>query len=556
MTRVSGLLRLELGRSLRDLRYLVLAIVSPVAFYLLFAGIFSGRSGSGGGLPAQVEIMVAMAVFGGMWGALSATAPRLARDRDSGWLDALELTPFRPVEVMTARVLAGVLIALPALVCVGATAAVVHDVRLAAWQWLAGLGLLWAGTLPFVALGIAIGATTGATTAFALTTALYFGLSALGGLWVPPSQFSPALLHVAMALPSYEAADLGWRVVGGSAPTLGDGLALLGWSLGLTALAWVLARRRRPRSSDAIGPRHGRPAAVLMREVSKSYGQVVALDRIDLEIGQGATIALLGPNGAGKTTAIGVLLGQRAADRGTAQLFGGPPATAVAHGEVGTMLQDGQLMDGVPVGTLVSVMRRAYPQPQDFQHLAEASGITGLLRRRTDQLSVGQAQRVRFALAAAGDPALLVLDEPTAAMDVEAREAFWAALHAQAAAGRTVLFSTHYLEEADSHADRIVVLRAGRVVADGTPDQIKAAAGVERSVRFRATGVDPARLGDIPGVVAVDASDGHVTLHTTDADATVWGLYGLRHKVCDLEITGGGLQEAFLALTGSRTVGS
>ncbi|MGH8987350.1 MAG: ATP-binding cassette domain-containing protein [Acidimicrobiales bacterium] len=551
MTRLPGLLRLELGRSLRDLRYLVLAIASPVAFYLLFAGIFSGRTGAGG-LPAQVEIMVAMAVFGGMWGALSATAPRLARDRDSGWLQGMRLTPFRPVELMAARVLAGALIALPALVCVGITAALVQDVRLAPWQWLAGLGLVWAGTLPFVALGIAIGATTGAATAYALTTALYFGLAALGGLWVPPAQFSPTLRHVAMALPSYEVADLAWRVAGGSAPMLGDGLALLCWTAGLTALAVVLSgRRRRRRSSEALGP-SDEQAAVSMSAVSTSYGPLLALDHLDLRIERGATVALLGPNGAGTSTAIAALLGQLATGHGSAQLFGESPAKAVAEGWVGVMLQDGQLMDSVRVGTLVSVLRRAYRQPAGFQALVEAASISELLSRRTDRLSVGQAQRVRFALAAAGDPRLLVLDEPTVAMDVEARAAFWEALQAQTARGRTVIFSTHYLEEADTHADRIVVLRAGRVVADGTPEEIKAAAGVNRSVRFTTSGLDPGRFEDIPGVVAVQAHDSRITLHTTDPDATIWALYDFRRAVHDLEITGGDLQEAFLALTVNR----
>ena len=134
-------------------------------------------------------------------------------------------------------------------------------------------------------------------------------------------------------------------------------------------------------------------------------------------------------------------------------------------------------MAGVRVGALLDVIRSVYPHPADLPGLIQAAGIGGLLRRRTDQLSAGQSQRVRFAIAVSGNPQLLVLDEPTVAMDVEAREAFWTALGASAASGRTILFSTHYLEEADAHADRIVVLRAGRIVADGTPGQVKAAAG-------------------------------------------------------------------------------
>ena len=153
---MTGFLRLELGRSFRDPRYLVLAVAAPVGFYLLFAGIFTGRGTSEGQLPAQVEIMVAMATFGAMWGALSATAPRLARDRESGWLRALGVTPLSAGRVLGARIVAGVTVALPAIAAVAVTAVLAHHVRLDAWQWAAGLGLLWAGTLPFVALGIGI----------------------------------------------------------------------------------------------------------------------------------------------------------------------------------------------------------------------------------------------------------------------------------------------------------------------------------------------------------------------------------------------------------------
>jgi ABC-2 type transport system ATP-binding protein len=550
VARLGGLLRLELSRNVRDLRYLVLAVMAPVGFYLLFAGIFSGQGRPASGLPAQIEIMVAMAVFGGMWGALSATAPRLARDRSTGWLQALRLTPFRPAEVMLARVLGAMLVVLPALVCVGATAAAVHGVRLTAGQWLATLGLLWAGSLPFVALGIAIGATASAASAYALTTGLYFAFAALGGLWVPPAQFPAALRQVAMALPSYEAADLGWRVTGGFAPEIGDVLALLGWTVGLTGLAVVLSRPRRRLASPA-GALADDQAAVWMHSVSASYGPVRALDRLDLQVGQGEVVALLGPNGAGKTTAIAVMLGLRQPDQGTVRLFGGNPVASSADGRVGAMLQNGQLMDGVLVGTLVSVVRQAYPAPPDFGQLVQAADIAGMLRRRTDRLSAGQAQRVRFAIAAAGDPDLLVLDEPTAAMDVEAREAFWAAVKSHAAHGRAVLFSTHYLEEADLHADRIVVLRSGRVAADGTSEAIKAAAGTGRSVRFRTDGLDHARLRSLPGVIGIDAQAGHVCLQTTDPDATVWSLYDLRHDVHELEITSDSLQQAFLALTRS-----
>ncbi len=554
---MTGVLRLELGRSLRDVRYLVLAIVAPVGFYLLFAGIFSGRGQSEGQLPAQVEIMVAMATFGAMWGALSATAPRLARDRESGWLRALQVTPLSAGRVLTARILAGLAVAFPAIVAVALTAVLTHHVRLEVWQWAAGGALLWIGTLPFVALGIAIGSRTTSTTAYALTTGLYFALAALGGLWVPPSQFSPALRHVAETLPSYNLADLGWHVAAGSAPALRTGLTLAGWTVALTLLALAAGGRRPHRGLDFHGET-GAAAdvdddAVCLRAVGKHYGTVPALAGIDLHLCAGSTVALLGPNGAGKSTAIEVLLGVLDADQGTARLFGEAPATAVTAGRVGAMLQDGELMAGVHVGTLLDVIRTSYPHPADLPTLIEAAGIQGLLCRRTDQLSAGQCQRVRFALAASGGPQLLVLDEPTAAMDVEARDAFWIVLRAYAASGGTILFSTHYLEEADAHADRIVVMSAGRIAADGTPSQVKAAAGITRQVRFRSLNGfpegSPDRFGSLAGVTAVQVDADRTTLHTTDADATVWALYELRHTITDIEVTDSGLQQAFLALT-------
>src|SRR5580692_3223464 len=222
-----GYLRLEIARTVRDIRYVVLALAAPVGFYLLFAEIFSGKSGapaSGGGLPASVEIMVAMATFGAMWGALSATAPRLARDRERGWLDALRLTPLAPAAVLAARICAGLLVSLPAVVAVGVTGRLAHGVQLTAGQW--GFGLI----------AIAIGTLTDSTTAYGVSMGLYFAFAALGGLWVPPANFPPALRQVATALPSYNQADLGWQIAGHAAPTAASLLVLAAWTVGLAAI--------------------------------------------------------------------------------------------------------------------------------------------------------------------------------------------------------------------------------------------------------------------------------------------------------------------------------
>ena len=274
-----------------------------------------------------------------------------------------------------------------------------------------------------------------------------------------------------------------------------------------------------------------------------------ALDGIELGIRPGTTVALLGPNGAGKSTAIELLLGLLDADRGSAFLFGSSPGQAIAAGRVGAMLQDTKLMSGVSVGALLRVIRGVYPHPADLLTLIQVAGIDGLLRRRTDQLSVGESQRVRFALAASGDPQLIVLDEPTVAMDVRAREAFWGILRAYAASGRTILFSTHYLEEADTHAGRIILLRSGRIIADGSPDQVKSDAGIARTVRFRSLAGSPDRFRQLAAVTGVHADRDRITLLSADADATVWALYNLRDTITDLAVTEGSLQEAFLALT-------
>ena len=223
--------------------------------------------------------------------------------------------------------------------------------------------------------------------------------------------------------------------------------------------------------------------AITFTQVSKSYGAVRAVDELQLTIGAGQAVALLGPNGAGKSTSLSVLLGLTRPDSGTVQVFGGSPDEAVAGGLVGAMLQDGALVAGLTVSEVVDFVRRLYPDPMPLGEVLRIADLTDLAGRRADRLSGGQSQRVRFALAIAGAPRLLVLDEPTAAMDVESRRAFWASMRAYAAGGRTILFATHHLEEADENADRIIVIAGGRLVADGTAAEIKGMTG-GRTVRF------------------------------------------------------------------------
>jgi ABC-2 type transport system ATP-binding protein len=279
----------------------------------------------------------------------------------------------------------------------------------------------------------------------------------------------------------------------------------------------------------------------------KSFGAVHAVNGLSLGIERGEVVALLGPNGAGKTTTISLLLGLLAPDRGGAELFGGPPRTAVCQGRVGAMLQDGGLLDGVRVGELLAMLQALYPAPMPVGRAVALAQLDGLEQRRTDRLSGGQSQRLRVACALIGNPELLVLDEPTAAMDVEARRAFWGAMQDLADEGRTVLFSSHYLEEADAFADRVVVIGAGRVLADGTPAHIKSTIAA-RVVRFRVARPDAAGLAAVAGVRSVSAHGERVELHTTDSDATLRAVLARWPAAHDIEVAGAGLEDAFVAL--------
>ncbi|BDH15085.1 ABC transporter ATP-binding protein [Streptomyces hygroscopicus] len=292
-----------------------------------------------------------------------------------------------------------------------------------------------------------------------------------------------------------------------------------------------------------------RAPVVSFRQVSKSYGAVRAVADLDLELAPGQTVALLGPNGAGKSSTLDLLLGLRSADSGSVTLFGTTPQRAIEQGRVGAMLQSGGLMDGVKVKELVGLARDLHPRGHPLDRILATAGITDIADRMVDKLSGGQAQRVRFALATAGANDLIVLDEPTTGMDVSARQAFWGAMREQAQQGRTVLFATHYLEEADEIADRVIVLHRGRVLADGTAAEIKARAGARRVTFELDEPVDREALHGLPCLTALEVSGRTVRLQSHDADATVHALYGLGVYPHHLEVSGLGLEQAFIALT-------
>ena len=291
-------------------------------------------------------------------------------------------------------------------------------------------------------------------------------------------------------------------------------------------------------------------AAVSLVGLHKHFGDVQAVRGVDLTIAPGEVVAFLGPNGAGKSTTIDMLLGLTPPDAGSVRLFGVDPVAAVQAGRVGAMLQSGALLPDVTVRELVATFAALHRHPMPVHTALERAGIADIAGQKTTKLSGGQAQRVRYALALVPDPDLLVLDEPTVAMDVEVRRAFWTSMREYTRAGRTVLFATHYLEEADAFADRVVVLAAGRIVADGTGAQIKArVSGRTLSAVFPSG--DPDLLSSLPGVTAVDLQGTRIVLRCNDSDSVLRTLLARFDDVHDIEITGANLEDAFLELVSS-----
>ncbi|HEY3872571.1 MAG TPA: ABC transporter ATP-binding protein [Actinocrinis sp.] len=284
--------------------------------------------------------------------------------------------------------------------------------------------------------------------------------------------------------------------------------------------------------------------------VTRRYAETVALDDLSFAVPSGSAVALLGPNGAGKTTTVSLLMGLAAADAGSVTVCGTTPRAAVASGRIAAMLQDSGLMPGATVGELVELARRCAPDPLPAAEALELSGLSGLARRRADRLSGGQAQRLKFALVAAANPRILVLDEPTRALDVQARARFWEAMRAYAAGGRTILFATHYLDEVDRNAGRVLVMSRGRIVADGTPAQLRERGG-RSVVGFR---LDDPKAENVAGVLAalpgsVMAEGDRVSVQTDDPDATVRALAAGPLCWHALSIAAPSLEESFLSLT-------
>ncbi len=292
----------------------------------------------------------------------------------------------------------------------------------------------------------------------------------------------------------------------------------------------------------------GTGPVVSFDNVSKHYGSLKAVEGLSLDLYPGETVALLGPNGAGKSTSLDMLLALRKPTSGKIRMFGADPNHAVKSGRVGAMLQSGGLMPEVTVRELVTLVTGLHPRPVPVATTLRRAGIESIAGQRVDRLSGGQTQRVRFSLAIVGECDLIVLDEPTTAMDVETRQLFWNDMKAEVAQGRTLLFATHYLEEADHAADRILVINRGRLLADGTPAQIKARAGAKR-LAFRLDHVDEPFLLGLPGLVSLDVRGDVVQMQSSDSDATLYALLDAGYRPSEVEIGSLGLEQAFIAIT-------
>jgi ABC-2 type transport system ATP-binding protein len=300
-------------------------------------------------------------------------------------------------------------------------------------------------------------------------------------------------------------------------------------------------------------PENDAPPAVDLHDLSKNFGAVRAVRNVSLTISQGEVVAFLGPNGAGKTSTIDMILGLSPPSGGQVSVFGMTPQSAIRRGLISAVMQTGGLLRDLTVAETVQYTASLFARSTDVSAALARAGISGIADRLVGKCSGGEQQRLRFAMALLPDPELLILDEPTTGMDVEGRRDFWAAIRHDADEGRTVLFATHYLEEADAYADRIVLIRKGEIVADGTSAQVKSLAS-GRTVRATLAGATEEALRGVPGVDSLEIRGDTVLIHSGDADKVARYLL-TETDAHDLEITARGLEEAFLALTSDESTG-
>jgi ABC-2 type transport system ATP-binding protein len=281
--------------------------------------------------------------------------------------------------------------------------------------------------------------------------------------------------------------------------------------------------------------------------VNKNYGEVRALRNVDFTVRSGQVVAMLGPNGAGKTTAVKLLLGLLQPNSGKVRVFGGDPVNPENRMRAGAMLQVGKVPETLKVREHIDLFSSYYPNPLPLHEVLAAAGLEKLSDRKFGDLSGGQRQRTLFALAICGNPDLLFLDEPTVGLDVEARRALWEEIRRLVELGKTVLLTTHYLEEADALADRVAVISQGAIIAEGTPAEIKSQTSGKR-IRC-ITELSLSALLEIPGVTGAKQDREAVEIHTGEAELVVRALLARDPSLSGLEISTAGLEEAFLTLT-------
>ena len=315
-------------------------------------------------------------------------------------------------------------------------------------------------------------------------------------------------------------------------------------------------RAAQPRATGGTGA--DRAPAIRATGLTQRFRGFTAVDGVDISVRQGEVVAFLGPNGAGKTTTIDMLLGLAQPQQGEVSLFGLTPRQAISRGLVSAVMQTGGLLGDISVRDTMKLTASLFAQTTSIDAALERAGILDIADRKVAKCSGGQQQRLRFAMALVSDPGLIVLDEPTTGMDVEGRHSFWQAIHADAQRGRTVLFATHYLEEADQYADRIILIRKGRIVADGTTAEIKAmAAGRTIEAEWdsaEGAGAAQGALAALPGVDSVEVRGSRVLIRAADSDAVARHLF-TSTPAHDVTITSQNLEQAFLRLTGDDTEG-
>ena len=289
-------------------------------------------------------------------------------------------------------------------------------------------------------------------------------------------------------------------------------------------------------------------SAVQLIGVSKSFGKVRALNNVSLEIMSGEIVAILGPNGAGKTTAISLMLGLRSPDSGSARVFGRDPRRSEARDRFGVMLQESDVPTTLRVRELVNLIGSYYPQPIGADQALEMAGLSGKADAMAASLSGGQKKRLFFALSLVGNPDILFLDEPTAALDVEAQHSFRQQVSNFAKSGKTIVMTTHNLEEADLLAERIIVINQGQIVAEGSPAQIRAQVG-GKLVHFKAAGQPLSAFEHLPGVIRSTLTSETFELYTPEPERALREIFSRNLEITDLDVRGGGLEAAFIELT-------